>query len=59
MQSLVDKWRFGSMLKQTEVVISLDPHTPLSGAARYAQHRLYSTTRYAKPTQMKFLAIFP
>ena len=40
MESLTDKGRFGAMLKQAEVVISLDPHTPLNGAARYAQRLL-------------------
>jgi glucokinase len=36
MESLADKGRFGPMLKQAPVVVSLDPLTPLNGAARYA-----------------------
>jgi len=37
MDSLTDKGRFSAMLKQTQVVVSLDPQTPLSGAAQFAR----------------------
>jgi len=37
MDSFIDKGRFGAMLKQAPVVISLDSQTPLSGAAQFAR----------------------